>query len=515
MIALLFVPSSIFAQSVLVPQFRSNLPQGPHSVGFRVIEQYDATRVSVEAPDYAADPDRHVRGRPMPTFIWYPARASRGGASMRFRDYAELYAPGGAFPFRDDSGRRSAVAGLLEYLAQPDSSAPAVQRELASPVRAFRDAAPTPGRFPVIVYAPGSNAPAIQNELLGEFLASQGYIFIATPSWGRREGTEETVRDLEYLVAFARTMPNADPRRVALMGQSLGGMAVVLAAARNPSIAAVISLDGTMVYQNKLLTEALSPRALREYAVPSLFMTQAPLAPWMRDVFRADSTFAFFDGLHYADAYRVSFPRLRHRNFTSLANRLLAPGEESLGNDSLEFNPDRAVASADYDVMATYALRFLDAYLKVDPVSRAFLTRSPMEHGYPPNVVTTMYKKGWPDRYALVRRLQSASADEIVAAREQIKANVPDYSDLDEQSLNDWAKVLVGSRPADALAAARVMTTLHPTFARGFVTAGVADVAAAGDSASAVRHFKRALELDSSMVWLRGWITQYEQRAPR
>jgi hypothetical protein len=299
------------------------------------------------------------------------------------------------------------------------------------------------------------------------------------------------------------------------MGQSMGGVAVVVAASRNPSISAVVSLDGTMVYQNRLLTEALSPRALREYAVPSLFVTQGVFTPVLREVFRADSTFAFFDAMRYADAYRVLCPQLKHRNFNSLSNRLLAPGDAPLGNDSLEFNPDRAVASRGYDAMATYALNFLDAYLKGDAAGRTFLSRSPIDHGYAPDVVSVVSKKAWPDRYALVRRLQSATADEIVATREQIKAKVPNYSDLDEQSLNDWAKVLVGARPADALAASRVMTTLHPMFARGFVTAGVADVAAAGDSASAVRHFKRALELDSTMVWLRGWIMQYEQRTPR
>jgi pimeloyl-ACP methyl ester carboxylesterase len=384
-----------------------------------------------------------------------------------------------------------------------------VQRGLSSVVRAYRDVAPAPGRFPVIVYSPGSNSPAIQNELLGEFLASQGYIFVASPSWGGLGDLESTARDLEYLVAYARTLPNADPARVALMGHSLGGVAVVQVASRNPSISAVVSLDGTMVYQNRYLADAVAPRALREYSVPSLFLTQGPFTAELRQAFNADSTFAFFDGLRYADAWRVYFHRLRHRNFNSLTNRLAAPG------DPFEFNPDAVVVSRDYDAMATYALHFLNAYLKGDATSLAFLSRPPADHGYRANVVSMERKAGWPDRYALVRRLRDADAGQIEAERARIKGRVGDYSDLDARSLNEWSKMLIGSRPADAVASARVMTTLYPTFAGGFVTAGVAELAAAGDSVMAARHFRRALELDSSLVWLKGWISQYGQRGQR
>ncbi len=382
------------------------------------------------------------------------------------------------------------------------------QRELASPVRAFREVPAALGKFPVIVYAPGTNAPAFQNEQLGEFLASHGYIFVASPSWGPLGDTETTARDLEYLVAFSRTLPDADPARVSLMGHSLGGVAVVIVAARNPSIAAVVSLDGTMVYQNKYLREAVAPRALREYAVPSLFLTQEPFGPAMRETFNADSTFVFFDSLRYADAWRVSFHRLRHRNFNSLTNRLLA------SEDPLEFNPDPVAVSSDYDAMARYAVNFLDACVKGDSIARAFLTRSPADNGYAHDVVSMVQKTAWPNRYSLVRRLQSASAEEIAAERDRITARAYGYTDLNAESLNDWAKVLVGPRPADAVAGARVLTTLYPAFARGFVTAGVA-TATVGDSVAATRFFRRALELDSTMVWLKGWIMQHEPGGAR
>jgi predicted dienelactone hydrolase len=82
------------------------------------------------------------------------------------------------------------------------------QRELDGPVRARRDAAAVAGRFPVVVYAPSISAPAAENPDLCEYLASHGYIVIASPSVGLRtrgmpndlEGAETHAADISYLI---------------------------------------------------------------------------------------------------------------------------------------------------------------------------------------------------------------------------------------------------------------------------------------------------------------------------
>ena len=74
----------------------------------------------------------------MHTLIWYPAQSSRRGASpMQFRDYADLFARDGTFPAQNEAGRGAALAGLVQYLQQSDSTLTIIEREPASPVHTF------------------------------------------------------------------------------------------------------------------------------------------------------------------------------------------------------------------------------------------------------------------------------------------------------------------------------------------------------------------------------------------
>ena len=47
---------------------------------------------------------------------------------------------------------------------------------------AIQDAAMQAGRFPVLIYVPSVNAPATENIELCEYLASQGFVVMASPS---------------------------------------------------------------------------------------------------------------------------------------------------------------------------------------------------------------------------------------------------------------------------------------------------------------------------------------------
>jgi dienelactone hydrolase len=132
---------------------------------------------------------------------------------------------------------------------------PATARQvLAQPMWGSRDAPAAAGKFPVVIYAASHSAYAAENVDLCEYLASHGYIVIASRSMGPHskamttdlEGLEAQAGDIAYLIGQARAMPQADTARIAVVGFSWGGLANVLAAAKDDRIRALVSLDGSV-----------------------------------------------------------------------------------------------------------------------------------------------------------------------------------------------------------------------------------------------------------------------------
>lgn len=138
------------------------------------------------------------------------------------------------------------VRGLRQY-ATPENYAAAradsrfVMERIAYPsdgltvfAYVYRPAAPA-GRLPVIVFNRGSwTWPAFAAELLvmARRLAERGYLVVA-PMYrgsggapGRDEMGGADLHDLMNILPVIRTMPNADPGRLFLYGESRGGMMV-------------------------------------------------------------------------------------------------------------------------------------------------------------------------------------------------------------------------------------------------------------------------------------------------
>src|SRR5205085_1762491 len=118
---------------------------------------------------------------------------------------------------------------------------------------------------------------------LCEYLASHGYVVIASPSVGRTtrsmtsdlEGAEAQAADIEFLIGYAHALPQADTTHIAVIGYSWGGLSNVLAAAKDSRIDAVVSLDGSLRWSTELLKQATYVTPLSTTA-PLLFIA----APW-------------------------------------------------------------------------------------------------------------------------------------------------------------------------------------------------------------------------------------------
>ncbi len=507
------VPSVARAQSALrfTPAF------GQHTVGFRTVDQYDHSR-SISPFDDEGRP--RVHWRPIQTSIWYPSNAGAKATRMRYREYLELRAAPLSFPATDLAGKRAALQSLAQQFGPTDTAR--FGREVGAVMHAVRDASADGGKYPVIIYAPSFDAPSFENATLMEYLASFGYIVIASPSMGAHGpqsgdavGMESQARDMEFLLAFARTIPGADVRKVGLMGFSWGGLSDVLVAMRNSTVSAVVTLDGSIQYFYHRLFEKAPFVAGRQLAIPALFLQQKQPDPSYFAGLGADSTgsstFDFFRDLRHSDAYRVQLLTIGHQNFGEWFNRLMQ-------KDNPVFVSDTVVQSRGYERIALYARHFLDAYLKGSVEGKAFLARSPADNGLTPSEVVVERKVAIPLPpstigefvHALRERHQTVAAAPAFFA--ELRAAHPGYA-LEEGLVNGWGyRLMAAKRLEDAIGVLRMNVDAYPKSSNVYDSLGEA-YANHNDIALAIENYERSLALDATNVNAVEWLKKLRARA--
>ena len=490
-ITLLITSGAASAQS----NFTRTNPPGPYPVGFRVVEQYDLSRAYRDATDpYTGEATSGTRARPIQTLIWYPA-AHGTGVAMSAGNYLRLAATA------DDFSQTAAERTRLEA-AYLDSRVSVLtpqrgQAELAAVMMARRDARASVGKFPVIIYAPSFRAPAFENADLCEYLASQGYVVIASPSTGQGpdgmkddlEGVEAQVDDIQYLIGYAHTLPQADILHLAVMGYSWGGLANVMAAAKDSRIGALVSLDGSVrsypdvIDQSRFLTPDRITAALLYLAATPRQIEDLP-ADMNQDR-------SFLNRIKYADLYRVTLAPYVHANFSVMLGQRFLP-DNSYGNY------DKAELSTANGWLETYVRRFLDAYLKGDTAGRAFLTLPADRTGAPAHLFTVyqrMAQGNPPTRAAFAASLARDGFDHASASYAEFRKHNPAFT-LSDDELNAWGyKLLRNGNVSRSVAIFRLNCELHPESSNAFDSLGEA-YARVGNKASAIEAYRRSLALN-------------------
>jgi dienelactone hydrolase len=489
-----------------------SLSPGPFVVGFRTAELTDASRID------DADPVLGMRPREITAFIWYPATANTGSQPMVYGDYVYLDALKMGRR-RITENWRVVVEGMLLLRYQPSGlTRERLDRELASTTWAYRNAPEAPGPFPLVLYGPGGANAAWDNSVLAEYLASHGYVVAAVPTRGWYSvlssyptgyvGSAAVAADLELVLAELRTWTNVSDTSVAAMGYSRGGLTNVMMQMRDPSIRALVGLDGTIAYRyrndpNAWSDPATTPGSLAvtgfgqsdRVDVPFLWIgNQYPGADEVRKGWGGDIGFPFWDQLKYSMAYRVGFTELQHQDFSSSSIRFQP--------EAAEIGPvrEQELKNRRYETIALYVRQFLDAHLKADVEALAFLERDPEANGLPPGAATIQRLRpiGPAPTMTALRRIAEdhgfAALDSILPS---LRAVDPAWS-LPEPDLVNWGWTLLAEgRCDDALGVMRFAARLHPESATVRNVEGDTELAL-GDSNAAAASYRSALAADAN-----------------
>jgi dienelactone hydrolase len=488
-----------------MPAFQIRTPAGPFPVGLKVVEQYDYSRVFQPEVDSLGKPYEGERARPIQTLIWYPAQAG-AAPHMVVGDYVALSETEASF------GRPRLVKGPANYFWS------GIAPSFPEPMAATREAAAAPGRFPLVIYAPSFSSGAWENADLCEFLASWGYVVIASPGMGvGRESTHDLAgvdaqaRDISFLIGFARSLPDADVSHVAVVGFSWGGLSNLFAAQRDDRIQALVDLEGSIRYWPGLVKSGdVDPSKL---AIPLLYFKQEVSLEGQAGLeqnFKAAAGPSVLNQWTGGDLYSIQMLRMVHPEFGSLTFR-----NTNLWNfemPRLQWGDyDREDGIESYAWVARYTRAFLDAYLKTDADARAFLNKPPADVGVPRHTLAVSFHAGRGKPYDLAEFRQTvgrAGFDHLGEVFEAARKAHPEVA-LGPSELGGWERGLMSEgHAAEALAVAKLVLKLEPSVGayRGLGAAYLA----LGQTKEAADAYRTALAKDPKDLFAQAALAQIE-----
>jgi dienelactone hydrolase/predicted negative regulator of RcsB-dependent stress response len=485
------------AQSALVvvpgdQRFRFTEKPGPDAVGLKVVEQYDFSRSYRSVTDELGKPYQGERARPLQTLIWYPAQKS-SGKPMTVGDYGDLLATETSF------GRPALWADWKQWLGS-------MKPTLKDSMWAVRNAPPLAGRFPVVIYAPSLSSMSWENADLCEYLASHGYVVVASPDMGATSrdmttdlgGINAQAQDILFLIGYAQTLPDTEMSEIAVAGFSWGGISNLFAAARDNRIDALVALDGSMRYYPGLVKAATDVHP-EQMTIPMLFFTQGPtsLEKLARHTTSKDTEGPnVLNAWTHGDLITVDDMALVHTEHSSMYQR-----NEDIWKDypsSHKADYSRADGIVGYAWIARYTLEFLDAYLKHDAQAMAFLRKAPAEAGVPPHMMTVDFRagKGIPATLDAFRaELGRQGFDHAPAIYAAMLKDQPDFK-LDENAVNRWAYDLMEENHLpEATDLFKLDVQVFPSSWNAYDSLGEAYMKA-GQKQLAIDNYKKSLELN-------------------
>jgi hypothetical protein len=463
------------------PPLWGGLEPGPYGAGYRTLFVHDPARPPL---DGLAAP-----GRQMQINVWYPARVG-ARARMRFGDYVALLARGLDFSPPTPERRRLAAERFVEQPAELGGDAAALRARLpellALETAAVENAPAAAGRFPLVVF-PEYRTPVTQS-VMAELLATHGFV-VASPSL---KGTFESdfaagLADLETIAADAaftagrlRAEPMVDGSRVALVGVGIAASGCLALATRDPSVDAIVSLDGGIPtgFEDRLLkrTPYFDVAAVR---IPILAVNSP----------HPSIDLALLDQYRYSARYLVHFPAMSEFHFLNYGTlERFAPG--IIGKAPGD-------TKAGFEWACRAVLAFLRAHVGGDAGGLAFFSR-PEANGAPQGLLVVTSKAALPPPPTLAELKGVFRARGVAGVEAEFRRRrASDPQPFGQQLFAELASWLGRGHDADwsarrAVAALRVES--YPDSARAHFTLAQA-LAQTGARDAAETHYREVLRL--------------------
>jgi tetratricopeptide (TPR) repeat protein len=492
-----------------------NEPQpGSLAVGFRLSTVYDQSRIFHSNPEFRGLEKAAETARLIRLYLWYPAQEA-GGEHLRLRDYVRMAA-------EDFDLLSAGAAPAHKNLPLPVPLAKGMSEKkrlllLSERTTAVENAQPLAERFPLIILGQGLYYESpLSLFTLAEYLAGQGYVVATSPLVGTYSrlvnrnviDLETQVRDMEYVLAQARTLPFVDKERMGVVGYDLGGMAGLLMAMRNPWVKAMVSLDTGILYPTSFGLPAASPSYQENrFIIPWLMMTQDRFVSKNP---AAEKQTSLFDRKTAGDSYLFLCRTENHGDFTSYA---------ALGMENAVpgyWGPIKGKPRLLHDTIDRLSGRFFDAYLKNDARALEELRQNPSKAGPGEVIASARYKAGSAGSLFqddclqdIIRRGTEESLPRIRRLLEADKTKIQ----FEEGVLNwlGYHFLYWWGREQEARDVFQFITELFPRSGNAFDSLGEAFFVL-GDRARALESYRRSLELNPDNANAREMIKRLEAK---
>ncbi len=338
-----------------------NLELGAYDIGLRIIDTKDETRI------FPTTNSEQENSRPVKMYVWYPAKAMYSSCRLSLKCYLKFMAAD--LRIKAETNEQIIDALRKNFDLFKNLELKNLDSLYQKESKAILDALPLDGAFPVVVVGEGNRyGSAINNFILCEYLASNGFVVVSYPSVGTNslkpenslEDIETQVQDLNFILSEVTTFPNANDEKIALVGFDMCGFASFLLQMRNTKIDALACLSNQSTYDHSIQLLKKVPG----FGAETLFV---PMLHFMNDELNYSSTgskeeFSIIQTSDKVDRYLVRLNKFPNSAYTSFC--MLGIIEEG-------YNPSEI--KSDYKNICEYTLGFLNSYLKDDEKAKEYL----------------------------------------------------------------------------------------------------------------------------------------------